>query len=262
MNCDFRTLEKLCQGAIGGLKMIYFTPSSNVTSLPTGLETGERIWNDADKVYSIAFKKGSARYQERPNRNNAGQSWTQNLTCSIPGAREEVERLIITLKNIRCHVFYTDNTGFTRYLYNVWLKSGYDSGGEKSQANEYTFTFSREYDRSTYAIAGNINPDVAPGGGGDDPPEVDDSCCITVNPVALGYVPATSGNANNRNELVTGSDGSIWFIDNDGRGFCFSRIPGDYEVTNFNKGFVTHTEGGNKRRMRIDDNFIPLYEDA
>lgn len=39
---------------------------------------------------------------------------------------------------------------------------------------------------------------------------------VDVNLVAINYVPTSSGNANNRNQIVTDPNGEIWSIDNDG----------------------------------------------
>lgn len=72
-----------------------------------------------------------------------------------------------------------------------------------------------------------------------------------INDTPLAYVPTLTGNANNHNEIVTASDGTMWFIDLAGRGHRFTITDGDIEITDFQKGVIHKTSNGDRIRQRI-----------
>lgn len=72
-----------------------------------------------------------------------------------------------------------------------------------------------------------------------------------INDTPLAYVPATTGNTQNLNEIVKASDGTMWFIDLAGRGHRFTITDGDIEITDAQKGVIFRTSGGARLRTRV-----------
>jgi hypothetical protein len=72
-----------------------------------------------------------------------------------------------------------------------------------------------------------------------------------VNDTPIAYVPALTGNTDNLNEIVTASDGTMWFIDLAGKGHRFTITAGDIEITDPSYGFIQKTLAGARMRKQI-----------
>lgn len=129
---------------------------------------------------------------------------------------------------------HTDASAIDRYdnqhlLYEARAGSEYSSGDRPGTRNGYTMSFTAPSHFILDAIAGNGEIETAPpigGGGGGGSSE--ESCCITINPIGIAYTPAPTGNVNNHNEIVTTPNGSVYFIDNNGRSILFNAPPPQY----------------------------------
>jgi streptogramin lyase len=74
-----------------------------------------------------------------------------------------------------------------------------------------------------------------------------------INDTPIAYVPTATGNTDNLNEIVTASDGTMWFIDLEGKGHRFTITAGDIQITDPAKGLIQKTMGGQDARYRILD---------
>lgn len=72
-----------------------------------------------------------------------------------------------------------------------------------------------------------------------------------INDTPIAYVPTLTGNTDNLNEIVTASDGTMWFIDVAGKGHRFTITAGDIQITDAMKGLIQKTMGGQDARFRV-----------
>ncbi len=163
MSADLNHISKVCSNS-GGIVFIMAFNMDNVVPAISGLQTGDPVFNDPDKVWSIQFRRNQASYTERHRNGKGGNSWTQTLSAEVARARLSVEQFVRAVGNQRIGVVYVDRNGFIRYLYDMRLATSYATGKKRSDTNGYELKFSKHTSKATDYIAGEIDIDIVVGG--------------------------------------------------------------------------------------------------
>lgn len=224
MSAQLQEILEVCDSR-GGISQITLTNVDNVTS---GLNP-EII--DPAQVYTIAFRKHTADYTEKSKSTAQNQKIIQTIKAFIPKRRLSMETLIKNIINKRIVVIYTDRDESGGMLYKAKFSYKYSPGKRLSENNGYDIEFSTEKLLTSLDYSGiNINlPDPGDPWGGGGGSSATDDCCVLINPTPLSYIPAATGNPNNRNEYVIGSNGVRYFIDKTGAAIPFPYFPQYFE---------------------------------
>lgn len=252
MSDHIEKIVRACQGP-GGIRSIFLTPEDNFTgSIPIGPNTNEIIWADPERVVGIGFRKRNARYRKRSESSVFGTSEGNTLEFSILRGRIEVEDFISTWVGRRLHAYFVQNSGLARYQWSAKLSYTYDTNLALNEADEYIFRLNGTSTYGSGAYAGKLTID--PGAGEESSsPDPEEDCYPKVNHTPLSYIPDPTGNQHNRNEIVTAVDGTIWFIDKEGRALRFTKTAGDIEITNPQKGLIIASPFFAKWRTRVNN---------
>lgn len=236
MRKSFYSIENVCD-AKAGITALIFSDMTNVSGYGPGnlppTPGNPPGYIDNSKVYSIGFERHTG-ILTKESRTNDGGSYNENLVSAfVPRSRSDVEELLKRQKNRFLSIVAIDRYGNQHVLYNALRDFRHTTGDKPGTRHGYSISFSAPDHFLLPSLAGNGDIDTAPpppgggGGGGDD----DSGCCVTINPIQIAYTPLPTANANNRNQLVTTTNGTLYFIDGDGRGVLVNR-PGPiyYEV--------------------------------
>jgi len=237
---DFQEIEKIfCnKGGIHFLK---------ITTIDNFLLDG--TVNNDQQIFDVEFRTFTGKYNETSSISQAGSSSSQVLTFFIPRKRFAIEHLIKQTYNRKIAIQGIDRNGDVHTILSARMTYEYSSGENKPDSNGYSFRFEGKTIKKPFFAAlsfilfgdngftpGNdTNPEIEDPDGGN--PTSDDICCITINPAQLDYVPGETDNANNNNEIVTGSDDNIYFIDKDGRGVLLRTTPYRQRITGTGTSF-------------------------
>lgn len=142
-----------CDNNIGGIKRLFLTEKSNVTSITLGSPTSEitaftMAGSPAAKFYQFEFNKNTSSYTEEGISDQAtGRDlYTQTINLVL-NRREKTKRdtLLLLAKRKDLVAIIEDNNGLYKYFgetygLNLTTVSG-GSGVAKSDANQYVVTF-------------------------------------------------------------------------------------------------------------------------
>lgn len=222
MSQSIFAIPKVC-ATQSGVEAVVFTLPSNIATPPTTALATTLDFVDPDEVYAIAFSRNTAKYTMRTRADRGGDIYEGTLQAFIPRRRVEMDTLMFRVRNRRVHAIYTDRDSNQRIVWNARALIDYTSGDRRGTPNGYTIRFNHVHAGHVPIISGNEDLPLPPGGG--DQPE---SCCIIINPSALGYYPPPSGNVANLNKVVTAPDGTVFFIDKNGLAIVLGRPAPDY----------------------------------
>ena len=221
------SISEVCD-AHAGLRGVVFADMTNVVGYGPGdlppTPNSAPTFTDTDKLYSIAFERYSAEASGETLSDQGGDTTRLTIRCFIPKSRFEVTSLRRLMRNRLLFVIGIDRYG-TQHVISDAIATWRQSTGTRPGTRhgyEVTFTGIEHYIIPSIAGDGDINTAPPVGGGGGDEGG-GDSCCITINPTQIAYTPAPTGNPNNRNQMVTTPNGSVYFIDNDGRSIVLNR---------------------------------------
>lgn len=228
---SYYSLAAVCD-AFAGIRTIIFADMGNVSNhgpafLPTAMGTPPSFSN-MNEVFAISFERQTGSLQrDSVNGDGVGDYFQSTLQCFVPKARQEVDELLSRLRNRLVCAVALDRYGNQHLLFNARVASKLTTGDRAGTRHGYTITITAISHYLYRNMAGTGDIETAPpiGGGGGGGGTGSDDCCISINPIPISYIPAPSGNANNLNQLVTTVDGSVYFIDKDGRGIVINRPP-------------------------------------
>lgn len=231
---SYYSLAAVCD-AFAGIKTIIFTDMNNVANhgpafLPTAMGTPPSF-TDMNKVFSISFERYTGSLsRDSVNGDGVGDYFVSTLQAFVPKSRQEVDELLNRCRNRYMCIVAIDRYGNQHLLFGARLSSKLSTGDRPGTRHGYTISITAISHYLYRSMAGTGDIETAPpigggGGGGGSDDTGSDACCISVNPIPIAYVPAPSGNASNLNQLVTTVDGSVYFIDADGRGIVINRPP-------------------------------------
>lgn len=226
MGATLYSIDKAC-GALAGLSAIIITDMTNVAnygpdSLPPAPGSPVTFTNN-DLVYSIAFERGSGYFGTESASGQIGDYGISQLGGFVPLSRAVVEVLLRRMRSRPVLAIGIDRVGNQHVIYESRCIYKHSTGDRPGSKHGYSITFrgSTHYLLPSIAGEGDIATappigGVVPGGGGSE-------CCITIEPTNIAYTPAPTGNALNLNQIVTTLNGSVYFIDGDGRGIIINR---------------------------------------
>jgi len=222
MAVNLNNIEKICD-SIGGISIIQITDDSNINPDNTII--------DPAKVYTIHFRRNTASYNSKTQNSDQNRKIKQRIKAFVPKIRLSMETLIKNIIDKRLTVIYTDRESNTGILRSAEFDFEYNTGLKMADKQGYKIEFNTEKLYSSLDYSGvNIDlPDPGDPWDGTDPGTVVDECCVLINPVQVGYIPTPTGNANNRNEYVIGSNGVRYFIDKTGASLPFPFFPQYFE---------------------------------
>lgn len=225
MSQPLLAIPKICTTS-AGISSIVMTLPANIATPPTTSINATLDFIDPDAVFSIAFTRSTARFRENARTGPGGDYYESELSAFIPKRRIEMETLITRLRNRRVHGIYIDRNGNQFIVWNARFFHQYDSGDRPGTREGYSISLNASNIRDVPIISGNEELPEPPGPS--DPPE---SCCITINPLALPSPPPPSGNTQYLSQIVSTIDGTVYFIDKNGLAIALGRpAPGYFTV--------------------------------
>lgn len=230
MGRNLFSIGKVC-GARAGLTTLIFSDMTNVANhgpefLPPAPNTPPSF-TDLTKVYSIAFQRYTGVVNISSQNYQGGDYEVGQILAHVPRGRAAMDMLLGLMRNRLLIVIGIDKHGNQHTLYDARRSYKYTTGDQPGTRHGYNLEFNAPNHFLLPWITGDGNIETAPpigdigspGGGGSE------DCCITINPVNILYTPLPTGNVNNRNELVTTPDQTLYFIDGDGRSVIINRPP-------------------------------------
>jgi hypothetical protein len=234
-----QNIEGLCKLNLrnrAGVRRVRLTAVSNIS--PLG------VIEEPIEVFDIAFRNTTGAYTEKKNGSRAGDYSVKECTFYIPRLRATVHQLCRTTMNRKLAAIITDKNGEEYLLYNAKLTFDKGTGDAPGSSNGTQITLrSHESHKAFFPYMTLLqltgNEGTTPGtdfGGGQGPidfpndPDIE-ACCITIEPVAIPFLPAASGNMAYRNKVFTSSiNGERYFIDKKGDAVQLSGGSNDYEI--------------------------------
>ena len=228
----FYSVPAVCD-SIAGIRASIYSDMTNVENygpgfLPPAPDTAPTFY-DNDLLYSIAFERYSGELVRESQSDQGGDYAIHQLTFFVPKTRSEVDILLRRMRNRLMMAIGIDRYGNQHILFDARVSWRLTTGSKPGSRHGYFITFSATTHYLLPAIAGNGDIETAPpvGSSGDS---TSSDCCITINPINIAYTPAPTGNAFNNNQMVTTVNGSVFFIDGDGRGLIINRPAPRYYV--------------------------------
>lgn len=209
--------------SVAGITAIEITDIQNLNADFSQISTA--------RTFTITFRQYSADFREIPQSGAGGEYYRQTLSAFVPRKRASVDLLAKALLNKRFIAIAKDRYGNTYRIIPARYTHSFSTGKRPGEDHGYNISITGiDLKRGYYYIAAAATPtgtefepeegdnpiNTGPTTEGGNPQSYD--CCVLVNPIQLSYIPGTSANANNRNQIVKASDSTQWFIDKDGRG--------------------------------------------
>ncbi len=236
MKPPIHSIAAVCD-ARAGLQAIIYADMTNVDgygpgSLPPGPNTAPSFF-DTDLLYGMAFERHSAESSRESGSDDGGDYDSGQIRCFVPLSRSEVDLLLRRMRSRLLFVIGVDRYGAQHILHDALVSWRQTTGTRPGTRHGYEITFDAPGHYLIPAMAGSGDITTAPpigGGGGGDVGSGE--CCISIAPISIAYTPSPTGNALNRNEIVTTPNGSVYFIDSTGRSIILNRPAPRYYIFN------------------------------
>lgn len=220
------SIGEVCD-ARAGVKSLVFADMTNVVGygpgdLPPGPGSAP-TFTDNDLLYSIAFERHTGEAIRESGSDQGGDYASGRITIFVPKGRAEVDTLLRRWRNRLLFVIGIDRYGSQHIISDAIASWRYTTGTKPGTRHGYEISFSGYMHYIISPIAGDGEISTAPPVGGGSGSGSSSDCCISIQPIAIAYTPALTGNPNNHNELVTTPSGAVYFIDSAGRGICLNR---------------------------------------
>jgi len=225
MSCTLYSIDRAC-GALAGITALIITDMTNVANYGPGFlppaPGSPPTFYDNDLVYSISMERYSGVFSTDSVSDQGGDYAVSQAAGFVPLSRAVVEVLLRRLRNRPVMVIAIDRLLNQHLIYEARASYRHSTGDAPGTRHGYRIQFTGPSHYLLPSIAGEGDIPTAPPVGG-VVPSPGSECCITIEPTNIAFTPAPTGNATNLNQIVTTSNGSVYFIDGDGRGIILNR---------------------------------------
>jgi hypothetical protein len=221
---ELHLIEQICRSQ-GGIKKISLTTVDNI------LKSYNPSVIDDDKVYTMYFRRKTGGYTEETEDSRHNQKIIQKLHAFVPQKRLSMELMITKLINKRIVAIFETFDGSGGMLYAAKFNYKYQTGTSRSSDQGYNCEFISEKVIGSLDYTGvDIElPDPGDPFYNPNPGVQMETCCISIEPQQIQFVPLAEGNEDYLNHYVVAPNGVKYFIDKWGRAMAFPSFPEYHE---------------------------------